>query len=123
MFIPLAAVPSGERATRPACVIFCSSVLPSGVCCSRPACVIRAPFGSSIIPSSCMCVTLSLPLDPSRPTSTTSPASGLRVTAGCCCGSCVDCALVAGTQTLWLHILRTFASPSRQNRSLSPTTV
>uniref|UniRef100_A0A2M4CB21 Putative secreted protein n=1 Tax=Anopheles marajoara TaxID=58244 RepID=A0A2M4CB21_9DIPT len=60
MFMPLAAVPSGERATRPACVIFCSSVLPSGVCCSRPACVIRAPFGSSIIPSFLPSQTLSL---------------------------------------------------------------
>lgn len=49
IFMPLAAVPSGERATRPAWVIFCMSVVPSWLCCSNPAWVIRAPFGKSII--------------------------------------------------------------------------
>lgn len=46
MFMPLAAVPSGLRATRPACVIFCNSVLPSELCCNRPACVTRASLMS-----------------------------------------------------------------------------
>uniref|UniRef100_A0A2M3ZMI5 Putative secreted peptide n=1 Tax=Anopheles braziliensis TaxID=58242 RepID=A0A2M3ZMI5_9DIPT len=86
MFIPLAAVPSGERATRPACVIFCSSVLPSGVCCSSPACVIRAPFGSSIIPPS-VCHPLSLPLSFS-----TLLRVRVRVTARCYCGNSEVCA-------------------------------
>lgn len=49
MFIPFAAVPSGERATKPACVIFWMSVLPSALCCINPVCVIFAPFGNSII--------------------------------------------------------------------------
>lgn len=44
IFMPLAAVPSGLRATKPAWVIFCVSVLPSVLCFSRPACVTLAPL-------------------------------------------------------------------------------
>lgn len=36
-------------ATRPACVIFCISVVPSALCCNNPLWVILAPLGSSIV--------------------------------------------------------------------------
>lgn len=48
MFMPLAAVPSGLRATRPAWVIFCSSVVPSALCWSNPVWVTRASLISRI---------------------------------------------------------------------------
>lgn len=56
IFMPLAAVPSGLRATRPACVIFCVSVVPSELCFKRPAWVILAPFRSltSMVPTMVM---------------------------------------------------------------------
>lgn len=48
IFMPFAAVPSGDLATRPACVIFWISVVPSALCCSNPLCVTLAPLGKSM---------------------------------------------------------------------------